>query len=219
MEAVAPAALEGGAAVGSTVAVRGGLSGSGPLPKVVLEGEVEDVVFVEDVEAAAVVVAKVGGTVGGGVGGGGPLHKVVVEGDVCVALVEVSVGLGRKVASVVCVVVVAVVGGVEGGGSSLPKVVVEVVVCVALVEVVASRGRSVASVVCVAALVVVVVEAGGGVGGGGPLPKVVVEGEVEDVVVVNVVVGCSWSAAHKARPSTVGWQPRWFKVAKSRKMV
>ena len=118
MEAVAPAALEGEAAVGSTVAVSGGLRGSSPLPKVVLEGEGGDVVFEEDVEAAPVVVAKVGGAVGGGVGGGGPLHKAVVEKDVCVVLVEVSVGLGRKVASVVCVVVLTVVGG----GGPLAKV-------------------------------------------------------------------------------------------------
>jgi hypothetical protein len=41
-----------------------------------------------------------------------------VEKDVCVVLVEVSVGLGRKVASVVCVVVLTVVGG----GGPLAKV-------------------------------------------------------------------------------------------------
>ena len=56
MEVVVPAALEGGAEVGSTVwcAVGDGLSGSSLLPEVVLEGEGEDVVVVEDVEVAAV---------------------------------------------------------------------------------------------------------------------------------------------------------------------
>jgi hypothetical protein len=101
------------------------------VPKVVLEGEGKDVVVVEDVEVAAVVVDKVGGSAGGGVGGGGPLRGVVLEEVVCVALVEVPAGRGRRVASAVCVAVV------------------EEVVC-ALVE---ARGRKVASVVCVAVVV------------------------------------------------------------------
>ena len=94
MEAVALAALEGGAEVGSTVAVRGGLSGSSPLPKVVLEGEGEDVVVVvvEEVVAPKVVAVapKVAAEVGSCRKGGGAAGRLVVE-VVCVAVLEVGV--------------------------------------------------------------------------------------------------------------------------------
>ena len=111
-------------------------------------------------------------------GGGGPLRGVVLEEVVCVALVEVPVGRGRRVASAVCVAVQVVVGGVEGEEGSLPRVVLDEVVCVVLVEVV-HRGRNVASVVCVAVLVSVAFE-------------VVVEDR----------------AVQSASPSLVGWHPR-----------
>jgi len=95
-----------------------------------------------------------------------------------VALVEVPVGRGRRVASAVCVAVQVVVEGEEG---PLPKVVLDEVVCVVLAEVVVGRGRKVASVVCVAVLAVVV-----GVVGGG--------------AVVEVVQSCAARASARASP-------------------
>jgi hypothetical protein len=117
------------------------------------------------------------------VGGGGPQRRVVLDEVVCVALVEVPVGRGRRVASAVCVAVQVVVG--EEG--PLPKVVLDEVVCVVLVEVAVGRGCKVASVVCVAVLAVgVVVEVAA--------PKVAAEVEVR--------------AVESACPSLVSWQPR-----------
>ena len=84
---VVPAALEG-KVVAVALAAGGGVGGGCLLPKVVVDGEDEDVDVVLEV-VAVVVGTTVGGAVGGGVGG--LLLRVELEEVVCVALVEVVV--------------------------------------------------------------------------------------------------------------------------------